>query len=388
MRLPGVAWAVAALVGALSLGVGVGLAFRDTTPPELWLDAPTGPLPAGAPFDVSVSSSKPVTFTLRYGDMVVEEIAETLHVSLLALPGRWVVQVDAVDGVGLAAMVAREIVARHPPRPQLEAPGALEAGDPLVVRLGVGAPGRFDARVDEVGLTLDGAELALRQAPDGWWALSAVPLEATPGTRLLEARVRDEFDVVREVRHVLEVRPNPRPVELLVIPAATLAVVTPEGRTLEADALAEAFALVPPEPRWSEPFLLPIEGRDTSGFGAPRRYGVGGNVSYHLGADLAAPTGTPILATNDGVVRIAGVYPIKGGLVVLDHGQGLTSLYFHQSAIEVAVGAVVARGDTIGRVGSTGLSTGPHLHWEMRVEGVPTDPMRWVGVRYPIAGRP
>ncbi len=384
-----VAWVVAALVGSLSLGVGVVQAFRDTTPPELWLEAPRRPMAVGTPFDVFVTSSKPVTFTLRYGDVVVEEVATELRVSLLAQAGRRVVQVDAEDAVGLMATVAREIEALRPPRPWLEAPAALDVGDPLVVRVVSGTAGtRWDARVTSVGLTLDGDDVPLRVAPDGWWALSAVPLEAAAGVRTLEARLVDEFEAEHVVQHVLEIRPNPRPVELLEIPASTLAVVTPAGRELEAETLATAFAQVSPEPRWADPFLLPIEGRDTSGFGAPRRYGVGGNVSYHLGADLAAPTGTPIVATNDGVVRVAGMFPIKGGLVVLDHGHGVTSLYFHQSVIEVAVGAVVVRGDTLGYVGSTGLSTGPHLHWEMRVNGVPTDPMRWVGVRYPIAGRP
>ncbi len=383
------AWLIAALVGSLSMGVGVVLAFRDTTPPELWLEAPPGPLAAGAPFDVYVTSSKPVTFTLRYGDVVVEEVADQLRVSLLAQVGRRVVQVDAEDAVGLTATVAREVEARRPPQPTLEAPAALDVGDPLVVRVGNDASGtRWDARVASVGLTLDGADLRLRTAPDGWWAVSAVPLEADAGTRTLEARLVDEFGVEHAVQQVIEVRANPRPIELLEIPASTLAVVTPAGRELEAQTLEAAFAQVPLEPRWSDPFVLPIEGRDTSGFGAPRRYGVGGNVSYHQGADLAAPVGTPIVATNDGVVRVAGVFPIKGGLVVIDHGHGVTSLYFHQSIIEVAVGAVVVRGETIGQVGSTGLSTGPHLHWEMRVNGVPTDPMRWVGVRYPIAGRP
>jgi murein DD-endopeptidase MepM/ murein hydrolase activator NlpD len=186
----------------------------------------------------------------------------------------------------------------------------------------------------------------------------------------------------------IAVRSNPRPIDELNVPAGTLALVTPAARDEEAAVLAAALAAVPPEPRWAEPFLLPVEGRDTSGFGDPRRYAPGGNVSYHLGADIAAPTGTPILATNDGIVRVAGFYPIKGGWVVLDHGQGVTSHHFHLSRVAVGVGDVVVRGEVIGDVGSTGLSTGPHLHWEMRVDGVPTDPMAWVGQRYPLVVRP
>lgn len=388
MRAGRVAWGAAVLLVGALLGVGVGWAFREAAPPQVWLEVPDGPLAAGAPFDVHVSSDVPASFVVRYGDVVVEEVAEVLRASLLALPGRHVVQVDATSGAGRTTTVAAEVEAWRTPRVAFDVPAVLEAGDPFAVRVAWSDAGAWDAAVVDVRVTADGAALELQELPDGHWALGAVPIAAAAGAVELELRVVDALGTVqRELRHVA-LRANPREVQLLQLGPATLAVSTPEGRALEAATLDAAFALVAPEPRWSEPFLLPLEGRDTSGFGLPRRYGVGGNVSYHLGADLAAPTGTPILATNDGIVRVAGFYPIKGGLVVLDHGQGVTSLYFHQSALDVAVGDVVVRGDVIGRVGSTGLSTGPHLHWEMRVDGVPTDPMRWVGVRYPLEGRP
>jgi murein DD-endopeptidase MepM/ murein hydrolase activator NlpD len=384
-----VAWgaAVAGIVGLL--GVGVGLAFRDTTPPELWLEAPAVVV-AGQAFDVHVSASKPVTFRLRYGGDLVEEVAQEMLVTLVAAPGRTVLQVDAVDGAGAAALVAREVDGRWPPRPTLSAPDLVEAGDPVAlwVEFGAPPPGVRAVAVREVQLTIDGTPLTLRHRPEGWVALTPIPIDAGAGERLALLRVTDEFGATHEAAHVIAVRSNPRPVELLVIPAATLALVTPAGRAEEAEAMAAALAAVPPAPRWAEPFVLPVEGRDTSGFGDPRRYGVGGNVSFHLGADIAAPIGTPVLATNDGIVRLAGFYPIKGGWVVLDHGQGVTSHYFHQAQVTVSEGAVVTRGEPIGTVGSTGLSTGPHLHWEMRIDGVPTDPMAWVGTRYPRVVRP
>jgi murein DD-endopeptidase MepM/ murein hydrolase activator NlpD len=388
MRRGPVAWGAAAVVFAVALGVGVGWAFRDAEPPQVWLEVPEGPHAAGTPIEVYVSADVPVRFTLRYGDMVIDEVAAELRASLLALAGRQGLQVDAEAASGLTSTVAREVVALRPPAVAFEAPDVLEVGDAFAVRVGAITSDPWAAALVSASLTLDGARLRLHTATDGRWALASVPLEAPPGTRLLELRLVDALGGVQVLERALVVRANPQPVELLQLSPSVLAVVTPEGRELEADALAAAFATVPAQPRWSDPFLLPLEGRDTSGFGAPRRYGVGGNVSYHQGADLAAPTGTPILATNHGVVRVAGFYPIKGGLVVLDHGQGVTSLYFHQSAIDVAVGDVVVRGDVIGRVGSTGLSTGPHLHWEMRVDGVPSDPMRWVGERYPLAARP
>ena len=388
MRRGRVAWGVSAVVFAVALGVGVGWAFRDAEPPQLWLEVPEGPHAAGTPFEVFVSADVPVRFALRYGDVVIDEVAAELRASLIALAGRQVLQVDAEAASGASATVAREVVALRPPAVAFEAPDALEVGDAFAVWIGASATDPWDAELVSIALSFDGEPLRLHEATDGRWALASVPLEAAPGARRLELRLVDALGGVQVLERALDIRANPQPVQLLQLAASTLAVVTPAGRELEAAALDAAFAAVPAEPRWSDPFLLPLEGRDTSGFGAPRRYGVGGNVSFHQGADLAAPTGTPILATNHGVVRVAGFYPIKGGLVVLDHGQGVTSLYFHQSAIDVAVGDVVVRGDVIGRVGSTGLSTGPHLHWEMRVDGVPSDPMRWVGERYPLAARP
>lgn len=388
MRRGRVAWGAALVVFAIALGLGIGWAYRDTDPPQLWLEVPDGPRAAGTPFEVLVSADVPVRFTLRYGDVSIDEVAEVLRASLLALPGRQLLQVDAEAASGLTATVAREVVALRPPSVALEAPAVLEVGDAFAVRVGAPAADPWGAELVSLALTLDGAPLRLQSAPDGRWALAVVPLEAPPGVRRLELRLVDALGGVQVLERDLLVRANPRPVELLQLSPSTLALVTPEGRELEAATLDAAFAAVPVEPRWSEPFSLPLSGRDTSGFGAPRRYGVGGNVSFHQGADLAAPAGTPVLATNDGVVRVAGFFPIKGGVVVLDHGQGVTSLYFHQSAVDVAVGDVVVRGDVVGRVGSTGLSTGPHLHWEMRVDGVPSEPLRWVGVRYPLAGRP
>ena len=384
-----VAWGAGLLAVAVLLGVGVVWAVRDTTPPELWLEVPAR-VAVGEPFEVVVSASKPVTFVLRYGDERIERVAEVLSATLLAVAGRTVLQVDAVDGGGGGALLAREIDGRWRPEPRLEAPAALEAGDPLVAWVRVGPPpvGAAQAEVRSMRLTLDGEPLPLVARPEGWVALGAIPLASAPGERRLALRFEDEFGPLDPPVWPIEVRSNPRPIDELNVPAGTLALVTPAARDEEAAVLAAALAAVPPEPRWAEPFLLPVEGRDTSGFGDPRRYAPGGNVSFHLGADIAAPTGTPILATNDGIVRVAGFYPIKGGWVVLDHGQGLTSHHFHLSRIAVAVGGVVVRGEVIGDVGSTGLSTGPHLHWEMRVDGVPTDPMAWVGQRYPLVVRP
>lgn len=373
----------------LLVGIGGVWAVRDSTPPELWIELPER-FVAGEPFEVRVSSSKPVTFTLRYGDHEIREVAETVRWSFAARPGRSSLHIEAVDAAGRGVQQAREIDGRWPLRPGITAPSAIEVGDPLLVWL------RFEEApsgvkllgIQHLTLTLDQQPLPLLLRPDGWVSLSGVALETEPGAKRLTLVVTDELGGEHQHTRNLLVRANPRPVDVILLGAETLSLITPEARELEAAAYAAALAEVPPEPRWAEPFLLPVMGMTSSPFGDPRRYGVGGRVSYHLGSDIAAPVGTPILATNDAVVRVAGFFPIKGGWVVLDHGQGLTSHYFHLANIEVVVGDVVARGETIGGVGSTGLSTGPHLHWEMRLEGVPTEPLVWVGERYPIVQRP
>jgi murein DD-endopeptidase MepM/ murein hydrolase activator NlpD len=214
-------------------------------------------------------------------------------------------------------------------------------------------------------------------------AIVPVALDSTAGEHDLAVSVTDEFGQVHTVHMPVAVREFPEPVELLHLEPDVLALSTPAAKELERTTLDRVFAATPPQPAWHDTFGMPIEGVSTSGFGSPRRYAPGGRVSYHEGLDLAAPTGTPIHATNAGTVVVAGPFPIKGNLVVIDHGDGVFSLYFHQSKILVRVGNHVERGDIVGLVGTTGLSTGPHLHWEVRVDGVPTNPLAWVGKTFP-----
>jgi murein DD-endopeptidase MepM/ murein hydrolase activator NlpD len=111
----------------------------------------------------------------------------------------------------------------------------------------------------------------------------------------------------------------------------------------------------------------------TSGFGL-RRHPVLGELRRHSGVDLAAPHGTPIAATADGAVMFANWSGGYGLLVALDHGGGIETRYGHMSRIAVAPGQRVRIGDLVGYVGSTGLSTGPHVHYEVRVNGAPVNP--------------
>ena len=121
----------------------------------------------------------------------------------------------------------------------------------------------------------------------------------------------------------------------------------------------------------------PVNGPVTSGFG-PRSHPISGGTRLHAGVDFGASSGTPIRASEAGTVVMAGWNGGYGNWTLIDHGGGLATGYGHQSSISVSRGQRVSRGDVIGRVGSTGASTGPHLHWEVRVNGNPVNPMAWI----------
>lgn len=123
--------------------------------------------------------------------------------------------------------------------------------------------------------------------------------------------------------------------------------------------------------------LMPSRGPITSPFGN-RFHPVLGYSRFHAGTDFGAEQGSPILAAETGVVIFAGWYGGYGNAVILEHGDGLTTLYGHASRLNVREGQTVKKGDVIAAVGTTGLSTGPHLHFEVRRNGKPVDPMAFL----------
>jgi murein DD-endopeptidase MepM/ murein hydrolase activator NlpD len=138
-----------------------------------------------------------------------------------------------------------------------------------------------------------------------------------------------------------------------------------------------------PERYWSGLFLLPTMDDVTSGYGTIRSYNDGPPSDYHAGVDFGCPSGTPVYSPANGIVVEAGALEVRGNVVIIDHGMGVYTGYWHQSEILVEPGRVVAAGQEIGRVGSTGLSTAAHLHWEMWVNGIQVDPLQWVRESFP-----
>jgi murein DD-endopeptidase MepM/ murein hydrolase activator NlpD len=132
------------------------------------------------------------------------------------------------------------------------------------------------------------------------------------------------------------------------------------------------------------PVVAPVRAVQVSGFVWPARgplwsgFGPRGGRNHH-GTDIGAPNGSPIVAVQGGRVTYAGWESGYGQEVRVDHGGGIVTLYAHMSRINVRVGQMVSQGELLGAVGSTGQSSAPHLHFEVRVGGVPQNPMRWLG---------
>ena len=130
------------------------------------------------------------------------------------------------------------------------------------------------------------------------------------------------------------------------------------------------------------PTIWPVDGKLESGFGGRRNPFGGSSYEFHSGQDIDAPYGAPVIAGADGKVVFAGWQNGYGQLVVIDHGGGLTSRYGHLSHIDVVEGQTIARAEFLGRVGSTGRSTGPHLHYEVRINDEPVNPLQYLLTSY------
>jgi murein DD-endopeptidase MepM/ murein hydrolase activator NlpD len=130
--------------------------------------------------------------------------------------------------------------------------------------------------------------------------------------------------------------------------------------------------------RGYSPTLWPVTGTLESGFGGRRNPFGGSGYEFHSGQDIEAPPGTPVVAGASGRVTFIGWQNGYGQLVVIDHGGGLTTRYGHLSHIDAVLGQVVQRGEMVGRVGSTGRSTGPHLHYEVRINDEPVNPLQYL----------
>jgi murein DD-endopeptidase MepM/ murein hydrolase activator NlpD len=152
-----------------------------------------------------------------------------------------------------------------------------------------------------------------------------------------------------------------------------------QARDEERARLRELWAQVSPTPQWATPFQTPIVDYlgVSANYGARRSYNGGPYLTYHEGVDYSAYAGTPVYAPAAGTVALAEPLYVRGGAVIIDHGLGIFTGFYHLSAVHAQTGQQVQPGELLGEVGTTGLSTGNHLHWDMLINGIWVDAAAW-----------
>lgn len=277
--------------------------------------------------------------------------------------------------IHLRAIILLTLAAVTLPRPVESAialavtPRAVIQGQAIRIRV------RTDAPPAAVRLVVGGSAVPLHRRAGGYQAFAGTSPLTKPGITTVQVIV-SEARGRRTVSAQVRVRAGDFGVRRLRVTPALLdpALVERERRRI-----AAATARPLPTPLWSGPFRRPVNGPVTSSYGVRTIYN-GVPRGYHLGVDFRASAGTPVRAAHVGLVTLAEELPLSGVTIILDHGAGIFTTYQHLSTITVRPGRRVYRGEVLGRVGSTGLSTGPHLHWGMRVHGVRVNPLDWAVV--------
>jgi len=250
-----------------------------------------------------------------------------------------------------------------------------QQGHTLVLQLSAAEP-----------LTLTGAlgdwPLNFHLQPPGstYIALQGVDRMADPGLYPLVITATEAGGDAVYFEQPLGVRPSDYPSERLTVDPATL---DPAVTVPEAAQLAALTAPVTADRLWSGKFVAPSVGGITDRYGTLRSYNGGPFNTFHTGIDFSGGTDRPVTAPATGVVVFTGKTIVRGNMTVIDHGWGVYTAYFHQSAIKVTVGQTVTPGQVMGYQGSTGRVTGPHLHWEVWVGGIQVDPQQWLAEVFP-----
>jgi len=216
-------------------------------------------------------------------------------------------------------------------------------------------------------------------------ALIPVNYRTKPGQYPLFIKISRDGQVILEKEENIIVEPKKFLTQYLKVTASQEAQRTAELSAQDAVHTSKAKSVSAPQPLWEDEFIQPVEGRISTEYGLIR-YINNVESGRHAGIDIAAPKGTPVKAANTGTVNLARKLNVTGYTVIIDHGLNVYSGYCHMDSLAVKDGDTVKKGDIIGKVGSTGFSTGPHLHWTVSFGQVfvnpwlflEEDPLAWI----------
>ena len=212
--------------------------------------------------------------------------------------------------------------------------------------------------------------------PDAQRALIGVPLGTLPGKYVLHVYpVKRDPQGLPDQNIIVVVSTRTYEVENINLPPEKNVLTGSEHN--ESARIHHLALITTPEQHWEGAFQFPVEGPIEAPFGLKRTRNGTIDAGFHKGIDIKAKDGTPLTAANAGVVVLAAPFKAHGRVVMIDHGQGVMTIYLHMQKIAVRPGQKIAKGAVIGKVGSSGLATGPHVHWQVFVHSVPVDPIPW-----------
>lgn len=337
---------------------------------------------------------------ISVGQVLVIPGAEESLPSLSARPGETLASVAARTGIGVDQLAAINEISTSTP---------LFPGQPVALPLN-GLPSSFhfgaidaltyptqllqgrtgwltlsSSRPVSIALSWNGLPLPLTVTPetDGRMNYAAhvpVPALLGPGLFPLELAYTARSGVTVSRTFSINVVDGGYPSQEINLPPDRGALLAPEITAAELVTVTQAWAASDTPIQWNAAFLRPIGGEyaTTSAYGIRRSYDGGPYNNYHAGQDFGAPAGVTVTVPANGIVSWAGPLVVRGNAVIIDHGQGVFTGYWHLSEIFVTPGQIVGAGDLLGLVGNTGLSTGAHLHWELRIYGIAVDPMQFL----------
>ena len=235
-----------------------------------------------------------------------------------------------------------------------------------------------DVDADDVWVSIDdySGQMVFEEGV-GW--VGFVPVERLARPRLYHVVVDTSNNGIYARTYLSEllVEAEVAVIDEITLDAENAALLTPEMVAIDNHTRYEQYKAVSGPRLWSGPWGLPLVGVDSGAFGVLRSYNGGPATDWHHGHDISADAGAVIRAPARGRVVFASDLPVHGLGIILDHGAGVYSGYWHMSEIQAELGQMVNPGDPLGLVGTTGVTTGPHLHWEVIVQGTDVDPIQW-----------
>jgi len=290
--------------------------------------------------------------------------------------GRHELAVAAADERGNRAdVVVAFYVENHPTVLELAfEPSRVDQGRVLVARLNA------NKKLYDLEGEIWEQKFPFYKTADGFASIVGVRASCPPGAYPVTVTGYDAYDEPLELKGTVTVADGGYIKEKIVIASAEKKKIFDAGleekKMLEYRKVQSIITRKRDEQLWAGAFAMPAQGRVTSPFGTYRSFNTGGE-ERHLGVDIANKEGTAVRAANRGEVMLAEELIVRGKAVIVDHGRGVFSIYNHLSAVAVEPGEKVEKGQIIGYMGASGLATGSHLHWEMRVFKWVVDPLEW-----------